>query len=124
MWCSGIDMFEQGIIACIDVVDNLQQASTSVTNADINRVEQLYHPQYILHYQHVNMSRRKGLTDDEIQQLLLATPLDESDGDSFGFDSDEEFIPAPEESESDASDSEVIDFELPEPVDVVTETSK
>ena len=70
------------------------------------------------------MSRRKGLTDNEIQQLLLATPLDESDGVSFGFDGDEEFIPAPEESESDASDSEVIDFELPEPVDVVTETSK
>ena len=46
------------------------------------------------------MSRRKRLTADQIQQLLLATPLDESDGDSFEFDSDEEFIPAPEESGS------------------------
>ena len=77
MWCSGIDMFEQGIIACIDVVDNLQQVSTSVTNSDLNRVEQLHHPQYLLHYQPINMSQRKGLTGDEIQQLLFVTSLDE-----------------------------------------------
>lgn len=77
-----------------------------------------------MRYQPVNMSRRKRLTDEQIQQLLLATPFDESDGDSFEFDSDEEFIPAPEESGSDASDCEVRDFELPEPVDVATATSE
>lgn len=51
------------------------------------------------------MSRKKGLTDEQIRQRLLATSLSDSEGESFdGDDSNDEFIPANETVSSDSED--------------------
>ena len=52
----------------------------------------------------MSLRKRTNLTDSEINQLLFATPVEESEGESFELESEDEFIPPPEDVESDTAD--------------------
>ena len=52
----------------------------------------------------MSLRKRTNLTDSEINQILFATPVEESEGESFELESEDEFNPPPEDVESDTYD--------------------
>ena len=54
---------------------------------------------------------RKYLSDEQIQHILTATPVSESEGEDLETDSEEEYIPQIEDNESESDDDATISEE-------------
>ena len=52
----------------------------------------------------MSLRKRTNLTDSEINQILFATPVEESEGECFEHESEDEINPPPEDVEGDTYD--------------------
>jgi len=62
------------------------------------------------------MSRKRGLTDEEICNILQATSYSESEGEDIGIESDDEYIPPPCSSSDEGSSMEEVQVTEDAPV--------